>query len=59
VKAYDRALSRCRLLTTTNKMRVEDLVGKDYHVYEVVGKAEDLDAIVRATKEASRARETR
>ena len=47
------------VLTTPNKAQVEKLVGADYHVYEVVGKAEDLDGIVRATKEASRARETR
>ena len=47
------------VLTATNKAHVEKLVGLDHQVYEVVGKAEDLDAIVRATKEASRARDTR
>ena len=47
------------VLTTPNKAQVQKLVGSDYHVYEIVGKVEDLDAIVRATKEASRARETR
>jgi len=47
------------VVTTTNKAQVEKLVGSDEEVYEVVGKAEDLDAIVRATKEASRARNTR
>src|SRR5918993_1796122 len=46
------------VLTTPNKAQVQKLVGSDYHVYEIVGKVEDLDAIVRATKEASRARET-
>ena len=47
------------VLTTANKAHVEKLAGLDHDVYEVVGKAEDLDAIVRATKEASRARDTR
>jgi hypothetical protein len=47
------------VLTTTNRFRVEALVGRDEKVYEVVGKSDDLDAIVRATKEASRARDTR
>src|SRR5688572_7928679 len=47
------------VLTTTNKAQVEKLVGLDHAVYEVVGKADDLDAVVRATKEASRARDTR
>ena len=47
------------VITTPNKGQVERLVGRDYDVYEVVGKAEDLDAIVRAAKEASRARDTR
>ena len=50
---------RRMVLTTTNKAQVERLIGLDHEVYEVVGKAEDLDAIVRATKEASRARDTR
>jgi DNA-binding NtrC family response regulator len=54
-------LSGYRLvLTTTNVARVEALVGAhDEKVYEVVGKAEDLDAIVRATREALRARDVR
>jgi hypothetical protein len=47
------------VLTTPNKAQVEKLVGSDQEIYEVVGKADDLDAIVRATKEASRARDTR
>jgi DNA-binding response OmpR family regulator len=47
------------VLTTTNPTHVERLVGRDERVYEVVGKAEDLDTIVRATREALRARDTR
>jgi CheY-like chemotaxis protein len=47
------------VLTTTNRAHVDSLVGRDEEIYEVVGKADDLDAIVRATKEALRARATR
>jgi response regulator RpfG family c-di-GMP phosphodiesterase len=46
------------VLTTTNRAHVESLVGRDEKVWEVVGKANDLDAIVRATKEALYARDT-
>lgn len=47
------------VLTTTNPSRVEPLVGRDEHVYEVVDKDGDLDAILRATREAVRARAVR
>jgi CheY-like chemotaxis protein len=47
------------VLTTTNTKHLEKLVGRDEKVYEVVGKVEDLDAIVRASREAVRARDTR
>lgn len=47
------------VLTTTNPSRVEPLVGRDEQVYEVVDKEGDLDAILRATREALRARATR
>ena len=47
------------VLTTTNPSRVEPLVGRDEQVYEVVDKTPDLDAILRATREAIRARATR
>jgi CheY-like chemotaxis protein len=46
------------VLTTTNPSRVEPLVGRDERVYEVVDKDGDMDAIVRATREALRARAT-
>ena len=46
------------VLTTMNVRHLEALVGRDERVYEIVGKAEDLDAIVRATKEAARSRPT-
>ena len=47
------------VLTTTNPSRVEPLVGRDEQVYEVVDKEGDLDAILRATREAVRARAVR
>jgi hypothetical protein len=47
------------VLTSVNIRHVESLVGADERVYEVVGKPHDLDIIVRATKEAARARPTR
>ena len=47
------------VLTSVNVRHVESLVGADERVYEVVGKPHDLDAIVRAIKEAVRARPTR
>jgi len=47
------------VLTSTNARHVTALAGREQHVYEVVGKPLDLDEIVRAVKEASRARPTR
>jgi CheY-like chemotaxis protein len=47
------------VITSTNPSRVEPLVGRDQQVYEVVDKGGDLDVIVRATREALRARATR
>jgi CheY-like chemotaxis protein len=47
------------VLTAVNRQYVEALVGRDERVYEVVGKADDLDEIVRAAREAVRARDTR
>src|SRR4051812_1842757 len=46
------------VLTATNATHVERLAGPHRTVYEVVGKPLDLDEIVRAVKEASRARPT-
>jgi hypothetical protein len=47
------------VLTTANQARVEAIVGRDEKIYEVIGRADDLDAILRATREALRARDTR
>jgi hypothetical protein len=47
------------VITAPNAVQAQKLIGKDEHVYEVVGKEEDLGRIVDAIKEASRARPTR
>lgn len=47
------------VLTSMNVERVHQIVGNDEAVYEIVGLQEDLQAIVRAVKEATRARSTR
>jgi CheY-like chemotaxis protein len=47
------------VVTSTNAHHVQELAGREQHIYEVVGKPFDLDEIVRAVKEASRARPTR
>ncbi len=47
------------VLTSVNEHRAHEVVGRDETVYEVVGQPDDIDAVVRAVKEASRARPTR
>jgi DNA-binding NtrC family response regulator len=47
------------VLTSVNAKHVEELAGNHEKVYEVVGKPLDIDRIVRAVKEAARARPTR
>ena len=47
------------VLVSVNERRAREAVGRDETVYEVVGEPQDLDAVVRAVKEASRARPTR
>jgi DNA-binding response OmpR family regulator len=44
------------VLTTVNISQVQRIVGKDSMVYEVVGEASDIQQVVRAVKEATRAR---
>lgn len=46
------------VLTSTNAAHVEQYLGANDRVYEVVGKPYDLDQIVRAVKEAARWRPT-
>ena len=47
------------VLTTVNISQVQRIVGKESVVYEVVGEASDIQQVVRAVKEATRARSTR
>jgi DNA-binding NtrC family response regulator len=47
------------VLTSVNPARLQEVVKPNEQVYEIVGKPFDLDQIVRAVKEASRARPTR
>lgn len=52
--------SRRFVLTSMNARRLREIVDvRDEMIYEIVGKEEDLREVVRATKEASRARATR
>jgi DNA-binding NtrC family response regulator len=47
------------VLTTTNAARVTAMVRRDERVYEIVDRDEDLLNLVKAVKEATRARATR
>jgi hypothetical protein len=47
------------VLTTVNSRRLEEAVGPDESVHEIAGEAGDIDAVLQAVKEASRARATR
>ena len=47
------------VLTTMNLRRVQEIVGIDETVYEVVGLPSEVNQVIRAVKEASRARPTR
>jgi DNA-binding NtrC family response regulator len=47
------------VITSTNPRHVESLSAPQHHVYEIVGKAEDLGQIVQAVREALKARPSR
>ena len=47
------------VLTSVNPRRLREIVGNEESVYEIAGEAEDVGEVVRAVKEASRARPTR
>jgi CheY-like chemotaxis protein len=47
------------VLTSVNVRAVQEVVGREETVYEIVGKDTDILEIVRAVKEATRARPTR
>jgi hypothetical protein len=59
VRAMEAVQDSRFVLTSTNAAVVQKLVGRDEKVYEVVDKNEDLDRIIDAIKDASRARPTR
>ena len=44
------------VITTVNVSQVQRIVGKEPVVYEVVGEASDIQQVVRAVREATRAR---
>jgi DNA-binding NarL/FixJ family response regulator len=46
------------VLTTPNERALRRVVGRDQSVYEIIEGAGDIDAIVQAVREASRARAT-
>lgn len=47
------------VITSPNARQVEQFAGRQQDVYEIVGKPVDLDRLVQAVKEATRARPTR
>ena len=47
------------VLMSVNVRHAEEVVGDDESVYEIVGEEHDISEVVRAVKEASRARPTR
>ena len=47
------------VLTSPNERALSKIVGRDEKVYEIVEDGTDIDAIVQAVKEASKARPTR
>jgi DNA-binding NarL/FixJ family response regulator len=47
------------VVTSTNPRHVERLAGPQHHVYEIVGKEEDLGRIVQAVREALKVRPSR
>jgi len=47
------------VITTVNISQVQRVVGKESVVYEVVGEASDIQQVVRAVREATRARAVR
>ena len=51
---------RCQfVLTSPNAEQVQKVAGNDDRIYEVVGRSEDLAEVVRAVREAARARPVR
>jgi CheY-like chemotaxis protein len=59
LRTHTRFEGRQFVLTSVNVARLQRIVALDESVYEVAGEATDIEQIVRAVKEASRARPTR
>jgi CheY-like chemotaxis protein len=59
IKRMESMRGRQIVITSANARQVEEMLGRDETVYEVVGRPLDMDRIVRAVKEAGRARPTR
>jgi DNA-binding response OmpR family regulator len=59
LRAGTRLKGRQFVLTSVNARHAEAVVGNDESVYEVVGEEKDIAEVVRAVREASRARSTR
>ena len=59
LRASPAFVGRHFVLTSPNVARVHQVVKTEETVYEVVGQAEDLERIVQAVREASRARPVR
>src|SRR5688572_895576 len=57
-----RSMSACKdahfIITSMNPPRVEGMVGRDQQVYEVVDRADALNRLIQAVREATRARPT-
>jgi hypothetical protein len=59
LRTVTRLKGRQFVLTSVNARNAEAAVGNDESVYEVVGEERDIAEVVRAVREASRARPTR
>lgn len=59
VRAQPYMAGRQFVVTSTNVQRVREQVGIAEPIFEIVGKSEDIEPIVRAVKQASRARPVR
>ena len=59
LRATKAFLNRHFVITTVNIGQVQRVVGKESVVYEVVGEASDIQQVVRAVREATRARAVR
>lgn len=59
VRQMEAVTSRRFVITSVNPANVQDMIGHDERVYEVVDREKDMMELAQAVKEASRARDTR